>query len=130
MTGKSPQIEVTVVGGAAVVRFLHTECLMVNINPEQDVGEELFTLVDTDHHSVVVLDFGNPDIHWLSGAFQAVVVRLHRRLFKANGVLRLCNVPDALMEQFQANQLVKLFNIDPDVEAALKACPSDSTGLS
>jgi hypothetical protein len=56
MTSKSSQIEVTVVGGAAVVRFRHTECLLWSGNPRQGVGEELFTLVDPDLHSVVVLD--------------------------------------------------------------------------
>jgi anti-anti-sigma regulatory factor len=121
VTGKSSQIEVTVVGGAAVVRFRRTECLMVSIDPGQDVGEELFTLVDNDHHSVVVLDFGTPDIHWLSGAVQALLVTLHHRLFKANGVLRLCNVPEPIMKQFQVNQLVKVFNIYPNLEAALKS---------
>jgi hypothetical protein len=32
----------------------------------------------------------------------------------------LCNVPDAVMEQFQANRLAKHLNIYPDLEEALK----------
>jgi anti-anti-sigma regulatory factor len=102
------------------VRFSRTECLMMSLDPRQDVGEDLFTLVDTDHYSLIVLDFENPDIHWLSGAFQALLVTLHHRLFKANGVLKLCNVPASIMEQFQVNQLVEYFNIYPDLEAPLK----------
>jgi anti-anti-sigma regulatory factor len=117
---KSPQIEVTVMGEAAVVRFSHTECLMLSTHPRQDVGEDLFKLVDTGHYSMIILDFENPDIHWLSGAFQALLVTLHHRLFKANGVLKLCNVPASIMEQLQVNQLVKCFNIYRDLEAALK----------
>jgi anti-anti-sigma regulatory factor len=121
VTSKSPQIEVTVLGGAAVVRFRRTECLMASLNPRQDVGEDLFSLVDRDHYSLIVLDFDNPDIHWLSGAFQALLVTLQHRLFNANGVLKLCNVPELMMEQFQVNQLVKYFNIYPNLEAALKS---------
>ena len=121
MTSKSPLIEVTVMGEAAIVRFRRTECLMWHLDPRQDVGKDVFALVDTDHHSLIVLDFGNPDIKWLSGAFQAILVRLHHRLFKANGVLKLCNVPEAIMEQFQVNQLVKVFKIYPNLEAALKS---------
>ncbi len=120
MTSKSPQIEVTVIGEAAVVRFSRSECLMMGLNPRQDVGEELFTLVDTDHYSLIVLDFGNVDVPCFSGAFQALLVTLHHRLFKANGVLKLCNLPEAIMEQFQVNQLVRCFNIYPNLEAALK----------
>jgi anti-anti-sigma regulatory factor len=120
VTSKSPQIEVTEIGGTAVVRLRRTEFLMSSVSPRQDVGEDLFSLVYTDHHSLIVLDFENPDIHWLSGAFQALLVTLHHRLFKANGVLKLCNVPASIMEQFQVNQLVKYFNIYPDLEAALK----------
>ena len=119
MTSKS-QIEVTVIGEAAVVRFSCTECLMLSRHPRQDVGEDLFKLVDTDHYSLIILNFENPDIHWLSGAFQALLVTLHRRLFKANGVLKLCNVPASIMEQFQVNQLAKYLNIYPNLEAALK----------
>ena len=121
MTKEPPLIEVTVMGEAAVVRFRRTECLMLHFDPRQDVGKDLFALVDTDHHSLIILDFGNPDIKWLSGAFQSILVGLHRRLSKSNGVLKLCNVPEAIMEQFQANQLIKVFKIYPDLEAALKS---------
>jgi hypothetical protein len=76
---------------------------MLHLDPRQDVGKDLFTLVDTDHYSVIVLDFENPDIKWLSGAFQAILVRLHCQLLKANGVLKLCNVQEEIMEQFQLN---------------------------
>jgi anti-anti-sigma regulatory factor len=121
MITKSPLIEVTVMGEAAVVRFMRTECLMRHLDPGQDVGKDLLALVDADHYSIIVLDFGNPDIQWLAGAFQAILVRLHRRLFIANGALKLCNVPAAIMEQFQANQLVRVFKIYPNLEAALKS---------
>ena len=120
MTSKSGQIEVTVTGDAAVVRFSRAECLMVSLDPRRDVGEALFALVDTNLCSVIVLDFENPDIHWLSGAFQALLVNLHFRSFKVNVILKLCNVPDPIMEQFQVNQLSKLFKIYPNLEAALK----------
>jgi anti-anti-sigma regulatory factor len=120
MTGKSPQIEVTVTGEAAIVRFRRTDCLMSSLDPRRDVGEALLAIVDTNLCSVIVLDFENPDIHWLSGAFQAILVDLHHRLFRANGVLKLCNVPGSIMEQFQVNQLSKLLKIYPNLEAALK----------
>ena len=63
MTSNSPQIEVTVMGEAAVVRFRRTECLMMSLDPRRDVWKDLFALVDTDRHSLIILDFGNPDIH-------------------------------------------------------------------
>jgi anti-anti-sigma regulatory factor len=121
MTNNSPLIEFTVMGEAAVVHFRRAECLMQHLDPRHDVGKDLFTLVDTDHHSLIVLDFGNPDIKWLSGGFQGILVRLHCRLYKANGPLKLCNLPEAVMEQFQVNQLVKFFKIYPNLEAALKS---------
>jgi hypothetical protein len=119
MIDKSPLIEVTVMGEAAVVRFRRSEYLMLHFDPRQDVRKDLLALVDTDHHSLIVLDFGNPDIKWLSGAFQAILVRLHFGLSKTNGALKLCNVPEAIIEQFQVNQLVKFFKIYPNLEAAL-----------
>jgi anti-anti-sigma regulatory factor len=121
MTTEPSQIEVTVMEGAAVVRFRRAACLMRHLDPRDHLDEDLLTLVNTDHHSLVVLDFGNPDIKFLAGAFQALLVRLHYRLFKANGVLTLCGVPEAIMQQFQVNQLVKVFHIYPNLEAALKS---------
>jgi anti-anti-sigma regulatory factor len=121
MNGQPRQIEVTVNGKAAVVRFVRTECLLISRNPRQDVGEDLRALIDRDHHSLIVIDFGNPDIQWLSRAFQAVLVLLHHRLSKVNGALRLCNVPEKIMEQFQVNKLVMVFNVYPTLELALQS---------
>jgi anti-anti-sigma regulatory factor len=122
VTGKSSDIEVTVIGEVAVVRFRHPDRLLWNRYPRQDVGAELFALVDNDHHSLIVLDFENMvDVPCLSGAFQMILVTFHRRMFKADGVLKLCNIPEPIMKQFQVNQLVKVFNIYPNLEAALKS---------
>ena len=120
MTAESPQIEVSVIGEAAVVRIRHPERLLWNRYPRQDVGAELFALVDNDHHSLIVIDFGNMvDVPCLSGAFHSLLVSLHHRLFKASGVLKLFNVPEPIMKQFQVSQLVKYFNIYPNLAAAL-----------
>ena len=59
MTTELSQIEVTVMEGAAVVRFRRAECLMRHLDPRDHLEKDLSTLVDTDHHSLVVLDFGN-----------------------------------------------------------------------
>jgi anti-anti-sigma regulatory factor len=121
MTVKGSQIEVTVMGEAAVVCFRRTECVLLSRNPRSDVGEELFALVDRQKYSVIVIDLSNPGIHQLSGAFQALLVTLHRRLGKANMALKLCNLPPTMMEQFRMNRLVEVFNIYPNLEAALKS---------
>jgi anti-anti-sigma regulatory factor len=121
MTAKGSQIEVTVVGRAAVVRFRRTECLLWSVDPRSDVGEELFALDDRDKYSSVVIDFSNTDIHWLSCAFEGLLVVLHRRLSRANGGLKLCNVPETVLEQFRMNRLIEVFNVYPNLEAALKS---------
>jgi hypothetical protein len=121
MPDRSSQIEVAVIDQAAVVRFRRTHCLLMSVDPMKDVGEELFALFDTDHHSIIILSFDHPDIHWLSCAFEAVLVRFHVQLSRANGVLKLCNVPEPIMGQFRMNRLIELFNIYPDVEEALKS---------
>ncbi len=58
---------------------------------------------------------------WPSSFPIGAKVRLNYRLFKGNGVLRLCNVPEAIMKQLQVNQLVKVLHIYPNLEAALKS---------
>ncbi len=121
MTSKSGQIEVTVTGKAAVVRFRFSEWFMWLIDPSQNLREDLDVLVASDQYSVIVIDFDNSDIHALSGAFHGLLVNLHRRLLKANKELKLCNVPETIMAEFRGNQLVKLLSIYPSLEEALQS---------
>jgi anti-anti-sigma regulatory factor len=121
MANKGSQIEVTVMGEAAVVSFRRAECLLRSLNPRGDVGEELFALVDKSKYSAIVIDFSNPDIHLLSGAIQAFLVTLHWRLSKAEMALKLCNLPPTIMEQFRLNRLIEYFTVYPNVQAALSS---------
>jgi anti-anti-sigma regulatory factor len=121
MTDEMSQIVVTVMGEAAVVRFRRTECLLVSRNPRKDVGNDLLALVEKDHYSLIIIDFDNPDILWLSATFLGLLVALRGRMIKAKCVLKLCHLPDAVKEQFRTSRLDKVFNIYPDVEAALNS---------
>jgi anti-anti-sigma regulatory factor len=121
MTDEMSQIVVSVMGEAAVVRFRRTECLLDSRNPRKDVGDDLLALVEKDHYSLIIIDFDNPDILWLSATFLALLVLLRHRMIKANGVLKLCHLPEAIIEQFRTSRLDKVFNIYPDVESALSA---------
>jgi anti-anti-sigma regulatory factor len=121
MTDEVSQIVVSVMGEAAVVRFRRTECLLQSRNPREDVGNELVALVEKDHYSLIIIDFDNPDILWLSAAFLGLLVLLRHRIIKANGVLKLCHLPDAMRAQLRTSRLDEVFNIYPNVEAALNS---------
>jgi anti-anti-sigma regulatory factor len=121
MTDEMSQIVVSVMGEAAVVRFRRTECLLDSRNPRKDVGDDLLALVEKDHYSLIIINFDNPDILWLSATFLALLVLLRHRMIKANGVLKLCHLPEAIIEQFRTSRLDKVFNIYPNVESALSA---------
>ena len=38
-----------------------------------------------------------------------------------NGVLKLCNLPEKIMDQFGTSRLTEVFTICPNLEAALKS---------
>jgi anti-anti-sigma regulatory factor len=120
-TKEEVALEVTVMGKAAVVRFKCTNQFRFGMDPSQDLRDDLYALVDTDHYSLIVIDFENKDIPWLSAAFDAMLVNLHRRLTKANGVLKLCNVPEPIITQFKINHLIEFFNIDPTLESPIQS---------
>ena len=73
---------------------------MLHFDPRQDVGKTDSPLLIPTDHSLIVLDFENPDIKWLSGAFQAILVRSHFKLFNTNGA------PQALQRARSHNQAV------------------------
>ena len=121
MTDEMSQIVVSFVGKAAIVRFRRTECLLESRNPREDVGNDLIALVENDHYSLIIIDFDDPGIRWLSATFLALLVLLRHRTIKANAVLKLCHLPDPMLEQFRTSRLEEVFNIYPNVESALNS---------
>jgi anti-anti-sigma regulatory factor len=105
--------------GVAVVLFvdLAEATRMFDLNLIEEVGHELYALVDHAQWSRLVLDFGNVEfIPW--AAFKGKLVALQRKVERAGGSLKMWNLHPTTMASFRISSLDRVFNIYSALEEA------------
>ncbi len=111
------RLETQEVGEVIVVNFVDRKILdEQNI---QKIGEELFSLVDDQGHTKILLNFGN--VEYLSSAALGKFITLNKKVQAAGGKLILCNIDAQIYEVFEITRLNKLFNIQKEELVALQA---------
>ena len=102
-------------GDVAVVHFLDKKILdEANI---QQIGDQLFALVEKDGRKKILLNFGN--VEFLSSAALGKLITLHKKVQETKGLLKLCMIRPELLEVFKITQLNKLFDIRGEEQEAL-----------
>jgi len=64
----------------------------------------------------LILDFGN--VQYLSSAILGLLIRISKRIYENDGLLRLCNINPKIYEIFKITLLTKTFDIYKDIESA------------
>lgn len=115
--GVHRRLEVADVGDVTVVRFVDRKILdEANI---QEMGQELFQLVEEEKRGKIVLNFSSVD--FLSSAALGKLITLEKKVKAHNGKLKLSNIRPEIYEVFAITKLNKLFDIKDDEAAALAA---------
>src|SRR6266481_1180165 len=100
------RLEVEPIGDVTVVNFIDRKILdEQNI---QIIGEQLFSLVDTEHVKKMLLNFCN--VEYLSSAALGKLITLNKKVNAAGGKLVLCNIDPQIYEVFEITKLNKLYN--------------------
>lgn len=111
------RVEVSEVGDVTVVRFVDRKILdTANI---QELGDELFSLVETDNRKSLLLNFSR--VEFLSSAALNKLILLDRSVKKHGGRLKLCSLRPEIQEVFVITRLNQMFDIyeeEPDALAA------------
>ena len=111
------RLEVSEVGDVAVVRFVDRKILdEANI---QEMGQELFHLVEDEKRSKILLNFSQVD--FLSSAALGKLITLEKKVKAHAGKLKLCQIRPEIYEVFQITKLNKLFEIHDNEASALAA---------
>jgi anti-sigma B factor antagonist len=111
------RLQVAPVGDVTVVRFVDRKILdEANI---QEMGQELFQLVDEQHCDKVLLNFGNVD--FLSSGALGKLITLDKKVKARAGMLKLSNIRPEIFEVFQITRLNKLFEIHDEEAGAIAA---------
>ena len=111
------RLEVNEVGDVTVVRF-RDQKIVEDMNI-QELGQELFRLVEADRRDKLLLNFSSVD--FLSSAALGKLITLDKKVKAATGVLKLCHIQPEIYEVFAITKLNRLFDIKEDEADALAA---------
>ncbi len=108
------RIEVSESANVSVIRFKDQKIL----DPEaiQELGQELFDLVERDERKKLVLNFEN--VEFLSSAALGKLITFEKKSKRSDAQLILTNISPEIFQVFAITNLDKLFTIkETEVEA-------------
>ena len=114
MADIKPRISVEYVPKAVIVGFTDEKIL-----EEKDINalqESIVSVIEQSEKINLILDFGN--VRFLSSAVLGLLIRISKRIYEAEGKLRLCNINPKIYEIFKITRLTKTFDIYKNVESA------------
>jgi anti-sigma B factor antagonist len=111
------RIDASKVGDVTVVRF-HDKKILDEAGI-QELGAELFGLVEVDNRRSIVLNFTN--VEFLSSAALGKLITLDRKVKAHQGRLKLSNIRPESLEVFQITKLHKIFDIRGEEAEAVAA---------
>jgi len=111
------RIDVTKTGDVSVVKFRDRKIL--DEAAIQELGSELFALVEIDNRKTILLDFDG--VEFLSSAALGKLITFDRKVKTSKGRLKMCGIASGILEVFQVTKLNKVFDIRPDAGEALAA---------
>ena len=111
------RLDVNEVGDVTVVRFRDHK-IIEDVN-NQELGQEMFRLVEADGRHKLLLDFSSVD--FLSSAALGKLITLDKKMKAHGGVLKLSNIRSEIYEVFAITKLNRLFDIRKDEADALAA---------
>lgn len=91
-----------------------------HLNDEENIdqlGLELFTIVDQYDRDRIVLDLGR--VEYMTSSVIGKIIALHRRLHRGSGRLVICNIGETVETILRTASLLQYFRVAVDVPAAL-----------
>lgn len=111
------RLEVNQVGDVTVVHFRDQK--IIEDLGIQELGQELFTLVEVENRKKLVLNFSSVD--FLSSAALGKLITLEKKLKNRDGTLKLCCIRPEIYEVFAITRLNRLFDIKQEEADAIAA---------
>lgn len=95
-----------------------TEAKVLEENQIQELGRQLFALVESHGKKNILLNFGL--VTYYSSAGLGKLITLQKMVNKAGGKLVFCSVDPDIYEVFEITQLHRLFKVQKDQIAGLQ----------
>ena len=111
------RLKLSEIGDVTVVRFIDRR--VIDEAVIQDLGAELFALVEREKRESLLLSFEN--VEFLSSAALGKLITLDRKVKAQGGKLKLTSIRPEIYEVFSITKLDQLFDIKENEAAALAA---------
>lgn len=112
---KPKRIKVSESSGVTIVTFADSK--IINEEEIQELGQELYALVERDGHKKIILNFSA--VEFLSSAALGKLIGFEKRAKQNSAELMLTNIRPEIYEVFAITRLTKLFDIKDDEADAL-----------
>ena len=109
------RIKINQSGQVTVVTFVDSK--IIDEAEIQELGQELYDLVERDGRKKIVLNFSN--VEFLSSAALGKLIGFDKRVKQHSAELMLSNIRPEIYEVFAITKLTKLFEIKDDEADAL-----------
>ena len=109
------RIDLASVGRVTVVSF--RDGRIVDELVIQEVGDQLYSLVEDEGHKQLLLNFGN--VQYLSSAALGKLINLKKKVGAVKGKLKLCCIHPDLLEVFRITRLDQVFEIYAEEQPAI-----------
>ncbi len=113
--GTRRHLRLETIDKVTVVSFVDTK--IVTEENIQEVGDQLYSLVEKEGHKQLLLNFGN--VQYLSSAALGKLINLKKKIGVAKGQLKLCGIHPDLLEVFRITRLDQVFEIYAEEQAAI-----------
>ncbi len=117
MTAIKPSINVDYGDNATVITF--TDEKILEETQIQTLQESVMSVIEQSERINLILDFSN--VRFLSSAVLGLLIRISKKVYEADGQLRLCNINTKIYEIFKITRLTKIFEICEDVDSAINS---------
>jgi anti-sigma B factor antagonist len=83
----------------------------------QSLEGSLMPLIEQNPGIQLIIDFDK--VKFLTSSVLGLLIRISKKVYEANGKLRLCAITPKIQEVFRITRLDKIFEIYPDWEEAM-----------
>jgi anti-sigma B factor antagonist len=115
MTEIRPRISVEYRGNAVIVTLSDEKIL----EDEQirSLRDSIMSVIEQAGRVNLIVDFRS--VRFLSSAVLGLLIRVSKKIYEADGQLRLCHIRPRIQEIFKITRLTKIFDIYPDLDSAI-----------
>jgi len=112
----SSRIMIKKVAEVTIVDFI--DAAIMDVLQIQQIGQELYELVDQQDRRYILLDFSN--VKFLSSQTLGIMLNLHKKLAGRKGWMGVCGLKKDLHKIFKLTRLDRIFNFYETQQEALR----------